>query len=214
MRGLFLIFISLTFSIVISSSAYAKQLKFIIDDALGKDNVSFTSDAPIELIVGRTNMITGEVILDESLDLSKSPVNVFFSVDLASIDTGIALRNEHMRDNFLHTKKYPEATFKVKKISVDAPKLSDGEPVKLIAKGALSIHGITVEREIPVKVTYFKESEFTHNRFEHGDLIKVQSSFDIPFKDHKIQRPEVLFQKLTDTVTVTVDVYANLKANN
>ena len=184
----------------------AKPVTFLTNNELGKDNVSFTSDAPIELIVGRTTMINGKIIIDDSLDLHKLPINVLFDVDLASLDTGILLRDEHMRDNFLETKKYPKAVFKVKKIMLESPgKLVDGKPLKLMAEGDLSIHGNTVKKNIPVKVTYFKESDFTHNRFKHGDVIKIQSTFDVPLAEHKIKRPEILWQKLTDTVAITID---------
>lgn len=36
-----------------------------------------------------------------------------FSVDLSKIDTGMDLRNEHMRDNYLEVKKFPKATLKL-----------------------------------------------------------------------------------------------------
>jgi polyisoprenoid-binding protein YceI len=187
----------------------SKPVEFIANDELGRDNISFTSDAPIELIVGRTTNVKGKIKIDDSLDLKKMPIQTSFEVDLVSIDTGIPLRNEHMRDNFLETKKHPKAIFKLKKITSDKEaKLSDGVPVKLSAEGDFTVHGITVKKIIPLKVTYFKESDFTHSRFEHGDVIRVQGTFEIPLKEHKIKRPEVIFQKLADTVIVSVDVFA------
>lgn len=36
-----------------------------------------------------------------------------FAVDLSKIDTGMDLRNEHMRDNYLEVKKFPKATLKL-----------------------------------------------------------------------------------------------------
>lgn len=189
-------------------NVHAKPVGFTVEDE--RNNVSFTSDAPIELIVGRTSKISGMIFIDESLDLKKSASKVSFDVDLASIDTGIPLRNEHMRDNFLETSKYPKATFKVKQITPESPsKLTDGKLLKLIAKGDFTVHGVTVEKSIPIKVTYFKEGDLTHNRFEHGDVIRIQSTFEVPLAEHKIKRPEVILQKLTDTVIITIDAYAN-----
>lgn len=206
------VFICLFLLTVSSLPVGAKPVKFIVDDPSGRDHVSFTSDAPIELIVGRTNKIKGEITIDDSLDLKKLAPKVSFEVDLASIDTGIPLRNEHMRDNFLETKKYPKAIFNVKKIA-PSPKLQDGKTVNLIAKGDFTVHGITVKKDIPVQVTYFKESDFTHNKFEHGDVIRVKSTFDIPLDEHNIKRPEVIMQKLAKEVIVTINAYANAKEN-
>ena len=36
-----------------------------------------------------------------------------FSVDVSKLDTGMALRNDHMLENFLEAKKYPKATLKL-----------------------------------------------------------------------------------------------------
>ena len=188
-----------------------KSVTFVIDDELGRDNVSFTSDAPIELIVGRTVKIKGKVTIDDSLDLKRLPINASYEVDLASIDTGIPLRNEHMRDNFLETKKFPKAIFTLSMLLLNSDsKLSDGKPVNFTAQGSFTVHGVTVKKNIPVKVIYFKESDFTHSKFKHGDVIKIQSSFNVPLAEHKIKRPEIIFQKLADTVIVSVDAYGNL----
>ena len=210
MNGLyFKFYLALLLVFILSSITYAKPITFTVSDELGRDNVSFTSDAPIELIVGRTTKINGMIIIDDSLDLKKLSPSVSFEVDLTSIDTGIPLRNEHMKDNFLETKKYPKAVFKVKQVTYNSQnKLADSIPLKLSAKGDFSVHGVTVAKNIPVKVTYFKESDFTHSKFEHGDVIKIQSTFDIPLDEHKIKRPKVIFQKLADTVTVSIDAYA------
>jgi len=70
------------------------------------------------------------------------------------------------------------------------------------------LHGIKVKKDIPVKVTYLKESETTHSRFPKGNIVRVQSTFDVPLEQHKIKRPEAIFQKLANTVKVTIDAYA------
>lgn len=205
------IFFSFLVVVCIPLVTYAKPITFVVDDELGRDNVSFTSDAPIELVVGRTTKIKGKITIDDSLDLKKLPPKVSFEVDLAGIDTGIPLRNEHMRDNFLETKNYPKAIFVVKQITPGTAKLANEVTTKLIGKGDFTVHGITVQKDIPVQVTYLKESDFTHNKFEHGDVIRVKSTFEIPLDEHKIKRPEVIMQKLAEKVIVTIDAYANAK---
>lgn len=190
--------------VVSNSQAQSKPLVFMVDDPKGRDLVSFTSDAPVELIVGKTNKIKGSVKIDDSFDLTRGPVEATFDVDLASIDTGIALRNEHMRDNFLETGKYPKAEFKVKSINAAPAVLKDKQKVTVKAKGDFTLHGITVAKDVPVDVTYFRNCPATQSKFENCDLIQIKSTFAVPFKDHKIKRPEIVFQKLADTVLVTV----------
>lgn len=187
----------------VSTTAMAKSVNYVVDDPKGRDIVSFTSDAPVELIVGRTNKIKGQISVDDSLDLTKQPIQANFEVDLASIDTGIPLRNEHMRDNFLETAKYPKAIFKVKTIGQPTV-LKDGQKATVKATGEFSLHGKTVARDIPVDVTYFKNCKTTQGKFENCDLMQIKSTFPVPFKDYAIKRPEIVFQKLADTVLVTV----------
>ncbi|HIA53220.1 MAG TPA: YceI family protein [Candidatus Melainabacteria bacterium] len=190
-----------------STAVSAKQLNYVVGDPKNRDSVSFTSDAPIELIVGKTSNISGKVSIDESLDLSK-PFTATFDVDLATIDTGIPLRNEHMRDNFLETKKFPKATFTVKSQPGVTGILKDKQKVTIKATGDFALHGVTVKKTVPVDLTFFKNCETTQSKFEHCDLIQIKSTFNIPFKDHQIKRPEVVFQKLADTVIVTISATA------
>lgn len=52
-------------AVLIPLVTYAKPITFVVDDELGRDNVSFTSDAPIELAVGRTTKIKGEIVIND-----------------------------------------------------------------------------------------------------------------------------------------------------
>jgi len=208
----------IAFSVAIASSmtvstlaGLAKPVTFELNESQNRDVVSFTSDAPIELIVGRTNKITGNVTVDDSFDLAKKPLEATFDVDLASIDTGIPLRNEHMRDNFLETKTYPKATFVLKSLQGQPMILKPGQKMKLMAKGDFTLHGKTVSKLVPVEVTYVKKCAVTDKIMPGCDLLQIRTTFTVPFKDHQIQRPEVVFQKLADNVIVTVAASAWVK---
>ncbi len=189
-----------------AANALAAPRTFTIKDESrdgSRDTVTFTSDAPLELINGHTNKIEGSVTIDDSTDLTK-PVKATFDVDLASIDTGIPLRNEHMRDNFLQTDKYPKASFVLSKLINPPKKLQAGKKVTVKAEGSLTIHGKTVKKTIPIDVTYFTKCAATEQKVPGCDLLQIKATFPVAFKDHSIQRPEVVFQKLADTVFVTV----------
>lgn len=187
--------------------AFCAPRSFTINDEKNRDLVSFNSDAPLELIVGNTNKITGSITIDDSLDLTK-PVSATFDVDLASIDTGIPLRNEHMRDNFLETKQYPKATFTLKKLLNPPKKLEAGKRVKLQALGDFTCHGKTVSKNVPVEVTYMSKCKATESKREGCDIMQIRANLPVAFKDHGIKRPEIVFQKLADTVIVSVSATA------
>jgi polyisoprenoid-binding protein YceI len=199
--------VSLIATLFTASAAMAKDATFVVDDPKHRDRVSFTSDAPIELIEGKTDAIKGTVTLDDSFDLKK-PAKVHFEVDLATIDTGIALRNEHMRTKFLQTDKYPKAVFDLTTYASSVDHLKETETATINAKGKLTLHGKTVVRDIPVKVTYFDKCKGELKNGKACQILEIKATFKVPFKDHDIERPEIVFQKLADTVVVTISAAA------
>lgn len=183
----------------LSPVGWAKPLHFHVQGGDG-NNVEFTSNAPVEVMHGKTNQITGDIVLDDSFKFDTAhPFNIFFAVNLASIDTGIDLRNEHMRDNFLETEKYPKATYKATSIKMQGkPDLSKPQTVKLVSSGEFSLHGVTQKKTIPLTVDYKPAAGKTPAR------VRVTGKFPVPLADYHIKRPEAVLVKLADTVFVDV----------
>ena len=116
-------------------------------------------------------------------------------VDLASLDTGIGKRNQHMRDNHLETDKYPKATFVG--ATVLEPKgttLAPGKPVAFECEGDFTLHGVTKRLRASVEVTLRDER-----------TLAFKTSFKVPLADYKIDRPKFLFLKLGEVQDVTVE---------
>jgi polyisoprenoid-binding protein YceI len=163
-----------------------------------KSAVRFTSDAPLELIQGETGKIQGAISVDPSLlSQAEGLKSITFTVDLTSLDTGIGLRNQHMRDNYLETGKYPTATFKVAQLTpMSTGKVAPGSVMVFKAKGPFTLHGKTVEKTIPVSV------------INMGNRLRIQSQFPVQLTTYGIPRPEIVSQKLADTLTVHLDLVA------
>ncbi len=189
------------------ASAMAKPITFKIGDPSKRDVVTFDSDAPVEVITGTTNAIKGTVTLDDSFKFDKDhPFDINFKVDLRTIDTGISLRNAHMRDNFLETDAHPYASFKATSVKINKkPDLSKIGTYTLKATGDFTVHGVTVRKTIPLKVTYMPESTITKKRFPTGNLIRINGTFPVTLTAHKIKRPEAVFVKLAETVFVKIN---------
>ena len=190
-------------SLLTLSVAEAKPLHYAVGTGQA-EQVNFTSNAPAELIQGETNKATGEIRIDDSLKVDKThPASLSFSVDLTSLKTGIALRDEHMRDRYLHTGKYPNATFKATQIKWGKqPSLKKGGSYPLTATGDFSLHGVTVKKRIPLTATFAAAQKGT------PELVTIKGSFKVPLVDHKIERPEVAKLKLADEIVVTVNFTA------
>ena len=89
-------------------------------DKSAENMVKFISDAPIEDFEGVTSSIDGYLFWEGDDLLNQS--ELYFEVDLNTVDTGIGLRNRHMRENYLHTDKFPKTHFTAKLIKADKVK--------------------------------------------------------------------------------------------
>ena len=97
----------------------------------------------INNVTGRFKEYTGTISYD-SADISKSSVQ--FTAKVASIDTGVQARDEHLRAaDFFEVAKYPEMTFKSARIE---KKGKDS----FIAHGTFTLKGVSKEIVIPFKV--------------------------------------------------------------
>ena len=77
-------------------------------------------------------------------DITKSSVNVV--IKAASINTGIAARDNHLRTaDFFEVEKYPEITFQSKQIQKKGK--------QLIAVGTFTMHGVSKEIALPFTIT-------------------------------------------------------------
>ncbi len=157
--------------------------------------VRFISRAAIEEFEGVTDRIDGYVLLDTdglTEETGRGETELYFEVELASLDTGIGLRNRHMRDNYLEVETYPYAAFGGK-IARAAP-LADGA-YRVTAQGVLGVHGVERERAITCDVS------------PAGAGYRVQCAFTVLLSDHDIEIPKVMFLKLNNEIRVEVDFY-------
>jgi polyisoprenoid-binding protein YceI len=173
----------------------------------GKNYAMFTSEATLETIHGRTSKVTGTITADPA-DAPASSVDI--TIDLASLDTGIDMRNGHLRERFLQVDKFPTATFK--SVNVAAPKsIGSNNPIVINVTGDLTIHGVTKRVTVPVRVVVIPETELTKSSRGPGDWIHATTDFQIKLGDYGIPVPENLVMKLSDRIGIKLDLFANAK---
>lgn len=102
-------------------------------------------------VTGVFEKFKGSVIIDEK-DISKSKVDV--SIDMASLNTSIARRDEHLRSaDFFDVAKFPTMTFvstTVEKAGVDKLKVTGNLTIKGITRPViLNVDGPTGEIKSP-----------------------------------------------------------------
>lgn len=113
------------------------------------------------------------------------------SFALESLDTGIKMRNNHMKTKYLEISKYPEAALELTSVTLPSPlPTGDFAEVKLPFKGNLTLHGIT------------KPVEGTSNCSRKADEISAAAEFWISVTDYQIPVPS--FAEITMAEKVQV----------
>ncbi|MBS1704761.1 MAG: YceI family protein [Armatimonadetes bacterium] len=174
----------------------------VVGEKLSYRNVaSVESVAEFETFVGRTNNVSGKL----SYDPAKKTGSGMFSVDVASIDTGIPLRNEHMRSpDWLNAAKYPSIKFESTKVAK-----ASGDDYKVTGK--LTIKGKSKVITVPARIRYRAEGEATKKAGFNGDVIQISSSFKIKLSEFGVVIPQMAGGKVSDTVTISLSAYATTK---
>lgn len=150
----------------------------------------FISNASLREFVGESKQLQGLIDLDKNL--------IDFYLDLNTLKTGIGLRDRHMRDNYLETKKFPFAEFtgKIENLS----DLTIGEIKEVIAKGIFKIHGVEKEIEVPGSI------ELLNNQ-----RMKLKASFKVLLSDYNISIPKVMFYELAEEQIVQIEALLDKK---
>lgn len=110
---------------------------------------------------------------------------------LESLDTGINLRNEHMKEKYLKVKEFPNATLSIHEAEVDpefASTLSNKGEKDF--KGTLELHG----KKNSVEGKYTAKSGV------------VQAKFQLKITDYGIEIPSYLGVKVAEVVDVNVEL--------
>ncbi|MBD3298811.1 MAG: hypothetical protein GF341_09170 [candidate division Zixibacteria bacterium] len=157
-------------------------------DTDAERRVVFVSDAPIESFDGITEKIDGYAVIpaDRLADVSDfSQTKFYLEVDLASLDTGIGLRNRDMREDYLHTDEFPYAMYAG---SIDSVTSLNDSTFLSYTSGDLTIHGVTKSHTTTDTVT-------ARNGRYH-----VASHFPVALPNHHIEIPQLMFLKINEVV--------------
>lgn len=156
--------------------------------------VEFVSKAPLETFTGRTKQVAGGCTFDP--DQLAGDVVLEVAVEMASFDTGLSKRNQHMRDNHLHTDRYPRSWLRGGVLkNASASSLPVGGTASVDFVGELELHGI----RRPVVCTL-------HLSRPDAATLTATAEFPVKLSDHGIARPQVLVMKLADEQRVRVQL--------
>jgi len=179
---------------IVPAIALAATLFSIGND--GKSWVGFHLEDTIEEIDADTKKVSGSIDADPA---NLAAASVTLTIDTASIDSGMKMRDDDMRDTYLETKKYPTATFKSTGVTGPAS-VAPAQSADLKVAGDLTLHGVTRRIVVPVHLT-----------LESPKRAHVTSKFTIRMTDYNVTVPQKLVLSVANDVDVKFDLFANVK---
>jgi polyisoprenoid-binding protein YceI len=137
----FVVSLPLILTFLLPALAMAATSTWVID--VDHSSVQFkVKHLMVSNVKGEFKKFSGTVTMDDA-DITKSRVDV--TIDAASIDTGVAKRDEHLKSpDFFDVAKYPTLMF----VSTKVAKAGDN---RLKVTGNLTLHGVTREVVLDVE---------------------------------------------------------------
>ncbi len=139
--------------------------------------------------IGRPSFIkangTVPLILTE-MKLEKNTFSGNAIVDLEKLNSGIDLRDKHLKDKYLETKKFPQA-----KIVIEPQEITYAKEIELKAK--LMLHG--EEKEVILKSRFMKED----------NKLNFISNFEVLLSLFKIELPSFQGISAANKVKLKID---------
>ena len=197
-RSLLLIALALA-ALIQVRPADAAELTFTIGGDSKNSNITFESEADFETILGRTNTASGTVVAD----LVAGTGSVDVSVPVASLDTGIELRNKHLQSgDWLDARTSPELRF----VSRSARKLEDGS---WEIAGDFTLHGVSKPLTLRAQVRPIPADAAKAAGLGKGDWLRVSAPFEVRLSEHGVEVPGKVAGRVSDVWKVKLNLFVN-----
>jgi polyisoprenoid-binding protein YceI len=140
--------------------------------------------------------------LEGRLLVEGAAVSGAIAFDLTTLETGIALRDRHMKEKYLETARFPRATLTLSRLALEkVPSAETFGPVTVPFGGTLSLHG--VEKPIAGEAKISRA----------GPSLTTAASFEINIKEFGIGVPSYMGITVAEKVQVRVGFPALLEAS-
>ena len=175
-------------AVALATLALATTLAVTADAKLtrtGTPQVAFHASGPAGMkIVGQTS----------DLDVDDQGAKIVIKVPLRNLTTGIALRDDHMRNKYLQVGSFPNAELSVDRATLHMP-TGDGT-ASGDASGTMAIHGKT------------KSVTFHYNVARTGGALHVGGTTKLDIRDYGIDVPSYLGVTVKPDIDVEVQFTA------
>jgi polyisoprenoid-binding protein YceI len=175
----------------VEAAKAALTQRLIPDSALHAGTLSFDAHGTFGRFSGSTSLVTGAIIGAQEYAMTRG----FVEFAAASLTTGNWRRDRDLR-GMLDVVRHPTIQFVLRGATVVSASLGSRDVTSVILHGALTIHGITRQIELPATIT------------RSAAITRVSSAFSLDLADYGITRLTHLFGLLR--VRRHIDVRVNL----
>lgn len=184
----------------LAATAFAAPQTFDFKDPKGVNNAVFKTDAPLESINGTATAIEGKVTFDPANPAATTGKII---VKAESLNVPNSMMRGHLHSPmWLDVAKYPDITFDIKELknvkTTDNATTAD-------AVGTFTLHGVSKEMTVPVKINYLKDKLGARVPNMKGDLLVVRANFEIKRGDFGID-PKGVAEKVSDEIALSLSI--------
>lgn len=184
----------------LANAALAAPQTFDFKDPKGVNNAVFKTDAPLESINGTATGVEGKVTFDPE---NPGATTGKIVIKAESLNVPNSMMRGHLHSPmWLDVAKYPDITFDIKELKNVK---SAANAVSADAVGTFTLHGVSKEMTIPVKLTYLKDKLGSRVPNMNGDLLVVRANFEIKRTDFGID-PKGVAEKVSDEIALSLSI--------
>ncbi|MCH8275249.1 MAG: YceI family protein [Armatimonadetes bacterium] len=185
-------------AIVGVANAQTKTFKIDSSSAPQQRIATVESNADFETFTGRTSKLSGTI----QFDPRSKKGHALIEIDAASLDTGIEMRNEHMRgEMWLNTEEFRKIRFETTKVEHVR-----GDDYRVTGK--FTFHGVTRTIKVDAKVRYIAQSDVTRKAKFKGDVLHFKTDFRIKLSDYGVKIPDPAKGRVSNTVKISISAFA------
>ena len=145
--------------------------------------------------VGRTSSVQGTITIQGTAGAYQVSA-ASFTVDVSTLSSDRAMRDQRIRSMGLESSRFPTATFRLTSPITLPAAAESGQAVDVQATGDLTIHGVTRTVTIPLQARL------------SGSRIEVAGSITFPFSDFGMTPPSIGgFVSVQPNATMEFDIF-------
>ena len=180
--------------------------------------VTFTSDAPVERVVGTSSAVVGYAVVAENPGSADSPLLAgAFRLPVASFETGIPLRNDHLRSaRWMDAKAHPDVHFRLDAFENTSIVKQDAEQGFTTWQGDLvgemTIKGATRTVAVPARISLIDLGDNRQVR-GGGKKLAIRCQYAVSLSDYGVATNEqIIGTRMSDEIRL--DQFLLLSPNN